>query len=44
MNVTVMLDDDSAVVMPYDDAMRLWLRLRWALDRAHKLDSSTEVG
>lgn len=32
--VTVMLDDDSALVMPYDDAMRLYLRLRWALDKA----------
>ena len=34
VKVTVMLDDDSALVMPYDDAMRLWLRLRWALDRS----------
>ena len=33
--VTVMLDDDSVMVLPYDDAMRLWMRLRWALEKEH---------
>jgi len=41
MSVTVMLTDESAVTLPYDDAVRLYIRLRWALDRAQR-DADTD--